>query len=281
MTAVALALAASVAWGVGNFLAGIRSRELGMQRVLAFSMTVELALAAAAVGISGHGPPPARYLLWAGLGGIGACIGLAGLYRGLAVGAMGVVAPITATAPVVPVVVGIVRGERPSLLQWLGMAVAVAGAVLISRDSNDRPGSRRLAAGAGVAIVSALGFGGSYVGLAEASVGGGDPYWAILMPRIVMFALIGVTVAAVGGIKLPSARLVPLVLLAGALDMSGTLLFTISTTKGLISVVSVLSALYPVTVVLLAHVVLRERLARVQRGGALLALIGAALVSVR
>jgi drug/metabolite transporter (DMT)-like permease len=282
VSAIALALAAAIAWGTGNFFGGLRSRSLGMLRVLAFSILAEVVFAAVVVAVHGKGPPEWRYVLWGALAGIGSCIGLGGLYRGLAVGAMGVVAPITATAPVVPVIVGVAHGERPAAVQWVGMAVALAGAVLISLEPGGRRAERGLlAAGAGVAVVSALGFGWGYVGLAAASRGGGDPYWAILVPRLVMVLLIGATVLAVGGIARPPANLLPLILLAGTLDILGTLLYTISTTKGLLSVVSVLSALYPVVVVLLAWLVLHERLARVQRSGAAFALLGAALVSVR
>src|SRR5437867_641915 len=97
-------------------------------------MVVELALMGAVVAVRGEGPPAFRYVLWAAFSGLGTCAGLGGLYRGLAVGSMGVVAPITAVAPVVPLVVGFARGERPGALQTAGMIVALAGAVLVSRD---------------------------------------------------------------------------------------------------------------------------------------------------
>ena len=134
MTGPFLALAASLSWGVGDFLAGLSSRKLQLLTVLVISQAAGLTSLAVLVAVRGSGPPEARYLLYAALAGIAGAIGLAALYRGLAVGSMSVVAPISATAAVIPVVAGLITGERPSGAQGAGIALALAGVVLASRE---------------------------------------------------------------------------------------------------------------------------------------------------
>jgi drug/metabolite transporter (DMT)-like permease len=275
---VALALLASALWGVSDFIGGIKTKTLPVLGVLIAAQPAGLLVLVLIVAVRGHGPPDGLHALWAVLSGAGGIVGIAALYRGLATGAMGVVAAITATAPAVAVVVGVARGDRPSLLQGMGIACALFGVVLAAREPT-RAGERaRIAAGAGFAVIAALAFGATFIGIDAAS--NADPYWATLILRLTSVTLVVVAVAAtrpaLGGV-LPS---LPLLAAAGSLDAGATALFALATTRGLISVVSVLVSLYPVVIVLLARVVLDERLRRVQQVGAATALAGAALISI-
>ena len=277
MAAIALALVASLSWGCADFVAGLKSRALSVLAVIVVSQVTGLVLIAAVVGLRGEGPPGGSFVLFAALSAGAGLAGLAAFYRGLAVGAMSVVAPIAGLSAAIPVVFGLARGEHPSALQGAGMALAVAGVVLASREPA-APGQAgtRTAAGVGLAITAAIGFGTFFVAMDRAS--DRDVLWAVLANRTAGVALLAVVCAAIRP-SLPSrpADLGPLIGV-GALDMSANALFAVATHEGLVSVVSVLSSLYPVVVIGLAHLVLGERVRPLQSLGAAGALAGVALV---
>jgi drug/metabolite transporter (DMT)-like permease len=176
------------------------------------------------------------------------------------------------------VTVGLARGERPSGVQAAGIVVALCGIVLTAREPAG-PGERaRLAAGAGLALLAALCFGGTFIGIDAAS--NADPYWATLILRLSSLTLVAIAVIVRRPRVGDAVRSLPLLASIGILDAGATSLFAVATTRGLISLVSVLVSLYPVVVVLLARVVLDERLQRVQQVGAATALSGAALISI-
>ena len=125
-----LALAASLSWGLGDFGGGLGSRRTSVIWVLVVSQVAGLALVGAMALATQPHVPSGSDLAWGAFAGVMGVVGLGAFYRALAVGTMGVVGPIAATGVVVPVVYGLVRGERPSMLQALGMAFAVAGVAL-------------------------------------------------------------------------------------------------------------------------------------------------------
>lgn len=277
MTAALLALAASGCWGFGDFLAGFMSRRVSVLAVLAVSQVAGLATALVIVGARGGGPPNAIFALWAALSGAATVVGLGAFYKGFSVGAMGIVAPIAATAPVLPLAVGLARGERPSALQASGMGLALVGVVLAARErSPEEARPRRLAAGAGFAVLAAACFGLSLLALAAAS--SRDPYWSTLMLRGASSLLVVAFVLTGRRRRLLHPAVLPL-LVVGVLDTAGVFLWAVASTRGLVSIVAVLGSLYPVVIVLLARIVIAERIAPVQRAGALVALAGAGLIA--
>ncbi len=277
MTGPFLALAASLSWGVGDFLAGLSSRKLQLLTVLVVSQAAGLTALALLVAVRGEGPPEARYLLYAALAGIAGAVGLAALYRGLAVGSMSVVAPISATAAVIPVVAGLITGERPSATQGAGIALALGGVVLASRERSADGGGRRVAGGVGLALIAAVSFGLLLVALGAAS--DGDAPWATLSMRATSFSLLAATALFVR----PSLSLgrddLAVLALIGVLDAAGNALFAMATTESLLSVAAVLAQLYPVVTVLLARVILGERISRPQQAGVVAAFAGIALIT--
>jgi drug/metabolite transporter (DMT)-like permease len=276
MPAVLLALAASASWGVSDFLGGLKTRTTPLLTVLAVSQPIGLVLLGAIVLARGQGPPHGLAVLWAVLAGFGGAIGIGALYQGLAVGSMGIVAPITATSPLVPLTVGLARGERPSSIQLAGMGLALVGVVFAGWEPG-APGQRRRAgAGVGLALLAAVAFGSSQVGLDAAS--NEDPYWATFILRLASCALVFAALLWSKPGQGPAGAWLVLVVI-GLLDSGATELFAVATTKGLLSVVAVLAALYPVVTALLARFALHERLTRIQRGGALAAVAGAAAIS--
>lgn len=275
MTAIALALGVSVSWGVGDFLGGLWSRRLPMLAVLAVSELAGLAAIVVLVAIRHDAPPGAGAIAAAVVAGAGGGIGLAALYRGMAVGAMAVVAPISAASAVIPVVVGVIEGERPSGLQVAGIAAVLAGVALASREPRGGRGTR-LAAGVGLALLAALGFGSYFVFIDVAS--GDSATWAVLASRAT--ATIGAFAVATarGDLRLQPIHLLALVPV-GLFDVGANALLAVALTKGFVSVVSVLSSLYPVVTIVLARLLLRERIGRGQAVGIAAALTGVALIS--
>ena len=277
MTGPILALAASLSWGVGDFLAGLSSRRLQLLTVLVVSQAAGLTSLALLVAVRGEGPPEARYLLYAALAGIAGAVGLAALYRGLAVGSMSVVAPISATAAVIPVAAGVIAGERPSAAQGAGIALALAGVVLASRERPAEGGGRRVAEGVGLALVAAVSFGLLLVALGAAS--DGDAPWATLSMRATSFSLLAATALVVRPSLALGRNDLAVLAFIGVLDAAGNALFAMATTESLLSVVSVLAQLYPVVTVLLARVILGERISRLQMVGVVAAFGGIALIT--
>ena len=156
MAALLLAFASSVAWGAGDFLGGLKSRRLPLLNVLVAAQLTGLVLIAAFVAIRGEGPPGGDLAFWGAFSGVAGAVGLAAFYRGLAVGNMGVVAPISATAAVVPLVVGVAGGDRPGELQYIGIGLALLGVVLASREEVEGRLGGGTARGAGLALLSAI-----------------------------------------------------------------------------------------------------------------------------
>jgi drug/metabolite transporter (DMT)-like permease len=273
--AIALGLAASLSWGVADFFGGIQSRRMPVVAVVLGSQLAGLVLVAAVVAARGEGMPGGDFVVYAALSSVGGIVGLTAFYKALSIGAMGVVAPLSSTAAVIPLVVGLATGDRPSALQGIGVAVAIAGVLLASREAGEHGGS--VSKGAGLALVSAVGFGCFFLAIDRAS--NTDVLWAVCVNRTVSVTLLAAALLITRpqlGIRLPDMRTLAIV---GVLDIAANGFFAVASTKGLVSVVAVVSSLYPVTTVVLARVVLGERLRAVQRLGALAALLGVALVS--
>ena len=276
MVAVLLALAASASWGVSDFLGGLTSRRLTLATVMGLTTPLGLVAIGVLVAIRWQAPPSVSFILWGALTGVLGAVGISSLYRGLTVGRMGVVAPISATAPLIPVTVGLARGERPSALQGIGMGLALVGVVLTGREHDSETG-RRVASGAGFGLIAAVTFGGSLISLDQAA--NSDPYWATLVLRAAAtFAVAAALLITRSPVRAPRSVWPTLTVIA-VLDIGGTVFFAVSTTKGLISVVSVLVSLVPVFVAFLARFVLHERLERVQLAGATSAVAGVVLIS--
>jgi drug/metabolite transporter (DMT)-like permease len=271
-----LALAASVSWGLGDFLAGLRARRLPVVTVLVVSQAAGLATIVLVVAVRAVGPPDARYLLYGSLAGMAGAVGLVALYRGLAVGPMSIVAPISATAAVVPVVADLAAGERPSSAQAAGIALAVLGVALASRTPSGAGGCGATR-GVGLALGAALAFGLLLVALGAAS--DGDPYWGTLAMRTTSLSLFVVTALVLRPSFALGERDLPVLLAIGVLDTAGNALFAVATTESLLSVAAVLGQLYPVVTILLARAVLGERISRVQGAGVVAALAGVALIT--
>jgi drug/metabolite transporter (DMT)-like permease len=278
MLAIALGLGSSICWGLADFLGGLQSRRVPVVGVLLVSQAVGLVGIALIVALTGEGAPSVTDMVPAALAGAGGAIALSAFYRALAIGTMSIVAPISATGAAVPVVVGLAGGEQPGALQIMGIAAAGVGVVLASREVSE-DGERAAAGRLSIllALFAAAGFGSFFVGMnAAADV---NVLWALLVARASSVAVVaGYAAVTRPQVLTGRADLAPLALI-GALDLSANALYAVATTKGLLSVVAVLGSLYPITTVLLARLVLGERIRRVQEVGVAAALAGVALIA--
>jgi drug/metabolite transporter (DMT)-like permease len=290
MTAIALALGASLTWGFADFFGPLKGRTLGVLRVLVYVQLGGLLGIALIVAVRGKGPEGVAALL-AIPAAVSGTIGLYAYYRGMQVGAMSIVAPIAGMAAAVPVAFGIATGDRPSAWQLLGIALALGGVFLASREpaaeravraggtveGASRRARSRLAPGVGLALLAAIGFGGYFPPMHAA--GDADFWWASLIFRLTSTSVILATAA----IRRPSLAIAPLqfpvLALIGIGDMLGNLLYAAASTSGLVSVTSVLASLFPIVTVVLARLVLGEKVARSQEAGIVLTLAAVALIS--
>ena len=273
MLTAALALAAAASWGVGDFLGGLKSRSLSPIAILIVAQPIGLTLLAIWVAARGEGPPGSS-VLWACLASVLGTTGLVAFYRGMAAGALSIVAPIAGAGAAIPVVWGLARGDHPSGLQELGFVAAFAGVILASFER--RPQATRLAAGAGWAVIAMLAFGAYYIPMHAASHG--DFLWAAFVFRLTSTTLIACAWLVLRPRRARRADL-PVLASIGVLDTGGNVFFAAASSRGLVSVVSVLASLYPVVTVLLARAVLHERVHRSQELGIALALGGIVLIS--
>ena len=278
MLAVALAFTSSLCWGLADFLGGLQARRRPLVTVLLIAQVAAVALGIAFVLGSGDPFPdlgPAALATGAGVAG---CAALAAFYRGLAIGTMSIVAPVSATGAAVPVLVGLAEGERPGALQVAGIAIAMLGIVLAAREPGGAEPSRAVRTSLLLAGLAALGFGSFFVLIDRAVEDGGAP-WSLLLVRVGEVALLGALALATRPRMPSSLRDATPLLLIGVLDFSATAFFALATEQGLLSVVSVVGSLYPAVTVVLARVVLAERVARSQELGVVLTLAGVVAIS--
>jgi drug/metabolite transporter (DMT)-like permease len=277
--AIALAITAAACWGLADFLAGLASRRVAVPIVLLLVEGGGLVVIAA-IALVSRDPffTDAGDVLSAVGGGLAGVLGLGCFYQALAIGTMSVVAPISAAGVALPVVVGVASGDRPSAVAAGGLVAIVIGVVLASREEH----ADAEAAAAGrtailLALLSAVGFGGFFVltdAPADASV-----VWTIVLARAAPIPLIVAMVLLTRPAQRPSRRLALGIAAVGTIDLAATSLIALANTKGDLSLVSVLGGMYPVATVLLAAVIIHERLARPQMAGVVLALGGIAAVA--
>jgi drug/metabolite transporter (DMT)-like permease len=275
-----LALLSSALWGTSDFLGGTASRRLPLIGVVAGSEVFGLIGLFAAAALTGSFGEPVGYVPWALLAAVASTGGILAFYEALATGTMGVVAPIAALGVAVPVVVGIAAGDRPNALQAAGVIIAIAGVVLASgpelRSSEE---SRRTAARPLLlAVVAAIGFGFVFVGIDHGARTSTIMTLVVMRSTCLFFLLV---VAAITGWKQLNVGVASLPLLAtiGGFDACANAAFGYATHHGLLSLVAVLSSLYPAVTVVLARSVHHERLTPVQLTGVCAALAGVALLA--
>ena len=277
--AITLALLTAALFGTGDFLGGLAGKRMSVLRVLAISHTIGLVLITiGAVVIADEFL--LRDLAWGALAGIAGFIGLALLYQGLARGPMGVVAPLTAiTSAAVPAGWGLlIDDESLAGTAWIGVVVALLAIGLVSASPIEQS-SVSLAAIL-EALLAGVGFGLMFVGL-DQTVEASAP-WPVVGGRLMTVSAMAVFFFIVKRESpLPSVRAdIRLPAIAGLVDTFSNALFLYATLEGDLAIVAVLSSLYPIATVILARLVLGERLTRLQQSGFVAAMVATTLIAI-
>lgn len=262
-------------WGISDFLGGTASRRLSPIAVIGASQAIAVGGLLIIAGVTGAYDDPTGYVGWALAAGLLGLIALSAFYAALASGTMGVVAPIAAAGVVVPIGVGLARGESPSSLQIAGAFVTVFGVVLASGpELRGRTGGARPLL---LALVAAAGFGALLVFVAEGS--DDSVTMTLLVMRVVSVVLVAVaavTLRNMGGLGRSD---LPLLAVIGAFDVAANACYAVATQSGLVSLTAVFASLYPAVTVLLARQIHGERLRRIQDAGVGVTLLGVVLMA--
>jgi drug/metabolite transporter (DMT)-like permease len=268
-------------WGTADYLGGTSARRAPVLTVSLWAQAVGLVAAWLYVAISGNWVT-GDGMLWGLLaGGIGA-LSLALFYAALASGAMSIVAPLSACGAVIPVTIALIDGDSPGTLGYAGMVTALAGAVLASLGGEEDHPTRLSRRALAMSVGAAVGIGLTIALLQRATRDAAtDPVAVVAFMRLAgVPALLLVVLATRSGFGLPR-RLWPAIAVMGLFDAAANAMFAAASAEGEDSVVAVLGSLYPLTTVLLAAVLLRERPHRVQVAGVMLAFVGVALIAAR
>lgn len=274
--AVLLALLSALVWGGSDFCGGLASRRTSAYAVVVGSQAIGLVALVAVVPLIGGSAGPAD-IAWGAAAGVCGSAGLVVFYRAMAGGVMSVVAPVTSIcAAAVPVLAGLALGERLGVATAVGIALALVAVVLVASEGGLRALRSVRPAALGPPLFAGLMFGLFFVLLHRTGPGAG--LWPLVAARGVSVLLVGaVLLLRRQSPRVPRTALLPLVL-AGVGDMAGNSLFLLASQRGDLSVTGVLASLYPASTVLLAQLVLRERLAASQAAG--LATAAAAVVLI-
>lgn len=280
--AVLLSLCAALAYGLSDFVGGVASRRVSPWAI-AFTSQLGGAAVVLALSLLLGGDPRGVDWAWAALAGVGNGVGTSFLYRGLAGGRMGVVAPVSGVgAALVPLVVGLATGERPGLLAWAGIVAALPAIWLVARE----PGSAgpeadaprgSVAAGLVDGVLAGLGFGVLFSALAQVPEDSG--FAPLAFNQLVGAVVVAAVAAALRQAWVPREPTAYAGLVSGALGASASGLFLVATQTGYLTVAAVITSLYPAFTVLLAALVLRERVHRAQGAGLVLCAVAVALIA--
>ncbi len=261
-------------WGSGDFGGGLLSRRAPLFGVVLASQLIGTLVALGLAVVRGEGLPLPADVAWSIVGGLAGGVGISALYQGLAVGRMGIVAPITGViAALIPVVAGIVFEGLPVPLVLVGIGLAFAAVILVSRVSDDRAGP----SGVGLALVAGVAIGA--LGVAIAQISDGHVFGPLTVLRATEAVLIGGIVVVGRRAWRPARSLWPALAGVGILDMAGNGAFILAVQAGSLAVAAVLSSLYPVTTVVLASLFLHERVTRTHAVGIALAVAAIACIA--
>lgn len=275
--AILFALLAAGAYGVSDFLGGLAARRTPALTVLLVSYPIGALIMAALLPVYG-GPLSTGTLVWSAGGGVAGLMGVALLYAALARAPMNVISPVTAVmAAVVPVIGGVVLGERPHAAAWSGIALGLVAVVLVSRTTSDHPHGRVAGSALVMAVVAGVGFGAYFICLARSDTDSG--MWPVVLSRAVSSGLVVPLALSRGEFRVLPRSVAVLAGWAGVLDATANIGFLLASRHGLLSLSGVITSLYPAGTVLLAGIVLGERTSRVQRVGLGLAAVAVVLLT--
>ncbi|MFZ0546062.1 MAG: EamA family transporter [Candidatus Promineifilaceae bacterium] len=273
--AAIFALFAAASWGSGDFVGGLVTRRIGPFHTVLVSYSVGLFALVVVALARFEALPPLADLLWGALAGLFGLVGLGFLLRGFATGRMGIVAPVSAVlAATIPVVFSAFTEGLPRQLQLVGFGLAIVGIWLLSRPEPlaGRP------VGLGMALLAGLGFGAFFTALSQ--VGPSAVFWPLAAGRLAACTLLVVMALITRRPVVPPRLPLRLLLIAGMLDVGGNLFFLLATQSGRLDVAAVLSSLYPAVTAILAWLLVKEHMTRLQMIGVTAAVMAIVMITL-
>ncbi len=271
-----MAVLSSITYGAADFLGGLATKRSTTFSVVVFSQLSGLILVLLSLPFLPASSPTVNDFAWGAASGLAGGIGVALLYRGLAIGVMSVVAPVTAVcAVVIPLVVGAALGERPTGLALLGVLLALLAIILVSQTGH-LEGGKRATTGVPIAIASGIAIGLFLVFLERTGPSAG--LWPLVAARVVSVAFFSLGGLMLRKELLPRRESLAMVIGGGALDMLANILYLLAVRQGLLSIVATLTSLYPASTIILARILLGERLRLLQQAGVACAVVAIVLI---
>jgi len=277
-------LASATSWGAGDFSGGLATKRAPVYTVAAVSKLVSLATMLLFAWLRAEQIPSLHVLVWAGAAGVGGAVGLMALYQALAVGVMAVAAPVSAIiAAAMPVVFAALSEGLPTGWQLAGFALAMVAVWFISRPADVAlPGGPRQTRGLRLATLAGIGFGCFYIFISKARTDA--VFWPLAASQFITFVTVVVVAGTVALTRRDATNRLPidairLMLLAGLLDAGGNAFFLLAEHAGRLDVAAVLASLYPASTVVLARLVLKERVSSTQTVGIIAALASIPLIA--
>ena len=276
MLAIVFALASAISYGGSDFAAGLAARSVSVIQVTLVASAAALLAVAAAMPFAAAHPPAAAALAWGAAAGLGGTLGAFALYFGFRHAAFSVAGPLSAVGTAgFSVLAGLLLGERPTALALAGIILALPAIVGVSASAAQE--HTRSFAGVAAGLVAGACFALLLVGLDQA--GSGSGLWPVAAAQVAELVVALAVAAVTGNLRWPGTRAGGLAAVTGATGAAGTILYFLATHRGLLAVTAVLTSLYPAVTIVLARVVLGERLTRLRLAGLALAAGCVALIA--
>jgi drug/metabolite transporter (DMT)-like permease len=277
--AILLAGLSALMYGAGDFCGGMATRKSPILAVLAFSQLTGLVVAAATALVMRQQPPGLSDLAWGAVAGVCGAAGLAALYTAIATTPVAVASPVAAvTGAIIPVLLGISLGDRPGTLAWAGIVLAFPAIVLLTWGPAGRTGHSVARRAALLGALAGLGFGLFFFAVSRTSHLSG--LWPLVAARVTTMTVVALFALFARRPLRPARGGLPVIFLSGALDMGANIAFLLASRRGMLSIVAVVTSLYPGPTVLLAWAVFREHMSAARVAGLALAVTGVALISL-
>ncbi|WP_319506487.1 DMT family transporter [uncultured Methanolobus sp.] len=268
-------LAAAACWGAGDFSGGVATKRSGVLIVAIISQIIGIILLASAALLFTESVPPTSDFLWGAAAGLAGGIGLLALYHALSIEKMGIVAPVTAVlSAIVPMTFGIITEGLPTASQLMGFLFAFIGVWLISRDENSpKIEMEKLK----LPLIAGLGFGFFMILIDQVQSSG--VFWPLVGARMATIPTFILVASYKKQIKIPALNFLPLIALAGLLDTGGNVFYALAAKAGRMDIAAILTSMYPAVTVLLAWVLLKEKLKNRQWVGVFAVMIAVVLIT--
>ncbi|MCF8069493.1 MAG: DMT family transporter [Desulfobacterales bacterium] len=278
MISIALAFLGCIGWGIADFLGGLKSRTIPLITVLLVTQTIGLVVIVPALLLNLSGGPTSETIIYGMIAGSLGLTGLVCLYRGMAIGPIGIVSLIASMGVILPIIFDLLTGNRLSTLQIAGIVCALGGIFFLTEKNNSSGKEKRKATGILFGFGAAFSSGLFLIALDTAS--NADPYWATFFDRIIVIFWLTIAFSLTKpGFNFKRSDFMAL-FAVGSLDAVAIVAFAVASTLGMISIISVIVSLYPIIPILLAGIMLKEKLTRIQIIGVIVALTGIIMVSI-